>query len=124
MDNDKSQVFLNWLTQILQERNLTENQLANKAGIGHSVFTRVRTNGILPKWDTCYKISRALDINTYEIFRAASLIPVMPQFEQQEKIDKLLERLNSLPEERWDLILAFIDLMIKDAERQKRPFGK
>jgi transcriptional regulator with XRE-family HTH domain len=119
MDKDKSQVFLSWLTPILRERSLTENQLAKKAGIGHSVFTRARTKGILPKWDTCYKIARALDVSVYEAFRAASLIPSLPQFKHQERIDRMMEQFNSLPEERWDFVFEFIDLVIKDAERQK-----
>jgi transcriptional regulator with XRE-family HTH domain len=120
MDRDKSQVFLNWLTTKLEERNLTEHQLAKKAGIGHSIFTRARTKGIVPKWDTVYKIARALDVSVYEAFRAAGLLPPMPQYKHQEKIDSMVERLNSVPEERWDFVSEFIDLVIKDSEGQKR----
>ena len=120
MDKDKSQVFLNWLTLKLQERNLTEHQLAKKADIGHSIFTRARTKGIVPKWETVYKIARALDVSVYEAFRVAGLLPPLPQYQHQEKIEKMMERLNSVPEERWDFVFGIIDLVIKDSERQKK----
>jgi transcriptional regulator with XRE-family HTH domain len=120
MDKDKSQVFLNWLTLKLQERNLTEHQLAKKAGIGHSIFTRARTKGIVPKWETVYKIARALDVSVYEAFRAAGLIPPLPQYKHQERIESMMERLDSVPEERWDFVSEIVDLVIKESERQKK----
>ena len=120
MEKDKSQVFLDWLSLRLRERNLTEHQLAKKAGIGHSIFTRARTKGIVPKWDTVYKIARALDVSVYETFRVAGLIPALPQFEHQERVDRLVERIGSIPGERWDFVFELIDLVIKDLERQKK----
>ena len=120
MAEDKSQVFLQWLSVKLKERNLTENQLAKKAGIGHSNFTRARNKGILPKWEACYKIARALDVSPYEVFRAAGLLPPSPQIEQQERTGRLVERMQSVPEDRWDLIFNIIDAVIKDSEREKK----
>lgn len=120
MEEDRSQVFLNWLSLILRERNLTEHQLAKKAGIGHSIFTRARTKGIVPKWDTCFKIARALDVSVYETFRVAGLIPSLPQFKHQERIDRMMERFSSVPEERWDFVFELIDLVIKDSQRQRK----
>jgi transcriptional regulator with XRE-family HTH domain len=120
MNKDKSQVFLNWLTLKLKERNLTEHQLAKKAGIGHSIFTRARTKGIVPKWDTCYKIARALDVSVYETFHVAGLLPSLPQFKNQERTDRMMERLNSVPEERWDFVFELIGLVVKDSEKRKK----
>ena len=120
MADDKSQTFLEWLSVKLKERNLTENQLAKKANIGHSNFTRARNKGILPKWDVCYKISRALDVSPYEVFRAAGLMPPSPQIAQQERIDRLVERMQSVPEDRWDLIFNIIDVVITDIQRHEK----
>lgn len=120
MEKDKSQVFLEWLSLKLSERNLTEHQLAKKAGIGHSIFTRARTKGIVPKWETCYKIARALDVSLYETFRVAGLIPSLSQFQHQEKIDRMMEWVSSVPEERLDFVFELIDLVIKDSKRQKK----
>jgi transcriptional regulator with XRE-family HTH domain len=120
MDKDKAQVFLDWLSAKLRERNLTEHQLAKKAEVGHSHFTRARTKGILPKWDTIYKIARALDANVYEAFRAADLIPSLPQFKHQEKIDRIMERVGSVPEDRLDFVFELIDLVIKDTKKSQK----
>ena len=120
MDKDNAQVFLDWLSTKLRERNLTEHQLAKKAKVGHSHFTRARTKGILPKWDTIYKIARALDTSVYEAFRVAGLIPPLPQFEHQEKIDRIMERVGSVPEERLDFVFDMISLVIKDAKKSQK----
>ena len=82
MTQDKVEVFIKWLDGVLAENNLTDNQLAKRAKISHSNFSKARNDGILPKWELCEKIARALRIEPVEVFRAAGLIPYPPDFDQ------------------------------------------
>lgn len=87
MKPEEIERFQNWLQEELDLRNITPNKLAKKAGISHSVFSRVR-EGKLPKWKTCAKIAAALDIDPAEVFRAASLLT--PLSEKEEFCNKIV----------------------------------
>jgi transcriptional regulator with XRE-family HTH domain len=82
MTQDKAEVFIKWLDGALAENNLTDNQLAKRAKISHSNFSKARNDGILPKWEACEKIAHALRIDPVEVFRAAGLIPYPAEFDQ------------------------------------------
>lgn len=90
MTQDKAEVFIKWLDSVLTENNLTDNQLAKKAKMSHSNFSKLRNDGILPKWEVCEKIARALRIDPVEVFRAAGLVQSLPDldagFEQLKRI--------------------------------------
>lgn len=116
---EKSQEFLNWLSLKLREHNLTEHQLAKKAGIGHSIFTRARA-GILPKWDTCYALAKALDVNPYEVFRIAGLIPAIPEYELEESFEKLRAQFYSLSKERRDMATEIFGVLVKAEEKYRK----
>ncbi len=88
MTLERTEAFLAWLDKQLAENHLTDTQLANKAGISHSVISKAR-KGILPKWDACVAIANALRVDEVEVFRAAGLLPLPPE------MDADLERLRS-----------------------------
>ncbi|NMC34725.1 MAG: helix-turn-helix transcriptional regulator [Veillonellaceae bacterium] len=69
--------FPKWLQEQLDARNITPHKLAKRAGISHSVFSRIR-EGKLPNWKTCLKIATALDVDPVYVLRIASLLPVLP----------------------------------------------
>lgn len=119
MEEDKSQEFLKWLSLKLREQNLTEHQLSIKADIGHSLFTRARA-GVLPKWETCYALSKALGANTYEVFRIAGLIPAIPEYELEESFEKLRAQFYSLSKEKRDMATEIFDVLIKAEEKHRK----
>jgi|AMZC01.1.fsa_nt_AMZC01000485.1_17 DNA-binding XRE family transcriptional regulator len=81
MTEDKAAVFVKWLDSVLAEYNLTDNQLAIRADISHTNFSKARNKGVLPRWDICLKIARALRIDPVEVFCAAGLLPYPPELD-------------------------------------------
>lgn len=81
MTEDKSAVFVKWLDSVLAEYNFTDNQLAIRADISHTNFSKARNQGVIPRWDICLKIAHALRINPVEVFCAAGLLPYPPELD-------------------------------------------
>ena len=105
MKPEEIERFQKWLQRQLNERNLTANQLAKKAGISHSVFVRVR-EGKLPKAKTCFKIADALDVDPAEVLRAASLISQIS--EKEEDFNRIVFMFNRLSPEKKRLAINII----------------
>lgn len=82
MTEDRAEMFVNWLDSILDEYKLTDNQLALKADISHTNFSKARNQGVVPRWDICLKIAHALRIDPIEVFCAAGLLPFPPDLDQ------------------------------------------
>ena len=49
--------------QARQKRNMTQTELAEKAGLKQSAISRIENQGSLPRIDTVYKIAQALDLD-------------------------------------------------------------
>jgi transcriptional regulator with XRE-family HTH domain len=105
MKQEEIERFQNWLQEELDLRNITPNKLAQKAGISHSVFSRVR-EGKLPKWQTCAKIAAALDVDPAEVFRAASLLT--PLSEKEEFWNKISYMYYRMPPEKKQLVIHIL----------------
>ena len=120
MKQEDIERFQNWLQEELKERNMTPNRLAKKAGISHSVFSRVR-EGRLPKWKTCQKIAAALDVDPAKVFRAASLLTPISELEEFENDVQYIY--NRVSPEKKRLIIHILEgfgmmAKSKDEERQ------
>lgn len=77
MNYERTEAFLAWLDKQLAEKNLTDNQLAKKAGLGHSSISKAR-KGALPGFKACISIAQALNVSEIEVLRAAGHIPTPP----------------------------------------------
>ena len=118
--------FITWLDQELGRRGWSDNQLAKRAGISHSVISKARS-GSLPKWEACEAIAGALRMPPETVFRAASLLP--KETEGEVDFDEWRYILALLPEkERYELLqIARLKLELQDREqldgnrRQTRP---
>lgn len=82
MTQDKAEIFVKWLDSVLAEYNLTDNQLALRADISHSNFSKARNQGVIPRWDICLKIAYALRVDPMEVFCAAGLLPFPAELDQ------------------------------------------
>jgi transcriptional regulator with XRE-family HTH domain len=116
MSLDKNIEFITWLDEILVARNWSDNQLAKKAGISHSVISKARS-GILPKWGACESIAHALDISPVIIFRKAGLLPPGPP--DDITFDDWKEVLGRLSE-RDQAVLKQTALSMLDADKKGR----
>jgi transcriptional regulator with XRE-family HTH domain len=72
--------FIDWLERELSERGWNDHQLAQRAGISHSVISKAR-RGTMPKWEACAAIAGALNIPAELVFRRAGLLSALPDEE-------------------------------------------
>lgn len=74
----ESDAFVSWLSEEVEARGWTFNELGRRAKISSGGVSRVMTQDILPTWDFCYKISLAFRIPAEHVFRQAGLLPALP----------------------------------------------
>lgn len=87
MDVEQIEVFIAWLDKRLAEKNMTDNQLAKRAGLGHSSLSKAR-KGTLPGFKTCISIAKALNVSDVEVLRAAGHISTPSDYD--EDLERLL----------------------------------
>jgi transcriptional regulator with XRE-family HTH domain len=108
--------FVQWLDQELARRGWSDNQLAKKAYISHSVLSKAR-RGTIPRWDACQGIASALNMPAEVVFRAAGLLPAVKDGAADlEEWQYLLDR---LPEkDRYELLqIARLKLSLQEKEK-------
>lgn len=87
MTPEKAEDFLAWLDKRLAENCLTDLQLANKAGISHSVISSAR-KGKLPKWESLISIAQVFKADEVFVLRLAGLLPVPRDFDPELEMMK------------------------------------
>lgn len=110
--------FIDWLDQELRERGWNDHQLAQRAGLSHSVISKAR-RGVLPRWEACAAIAGALNLPADLVFRYAGLLPPLPDEEASlVELRALLARLS--PRDRQELVqIARLKAKLYE-ERQRR----
>lgn len=109
--------FIDWLDRELSERGWNDHQLAQRAGISHSVISKAR-RGAMPKWDACAAIAAALDLPAELVFSQASLLPAVG--EEQRALLELRALLAQLtPRDRLELV-QFARLKVRLSEERRR----
>lgn len=94
--------FIAWLDAELAQRQWSYSQLARRAGLAHSVFSRARA-GAAPGWRSCRAIAEALGAPPEEVLRRAGLLPPIPADQAEfEQFRRLLAQLS--PEDREELL--------------------
>lgn len=109
MNFERTEAFLAWLDKQLAEKNLTDNQLSKRAGLGHSSISKAR-KGALPGFKACISIAKALNVSEIEVLRAAGHLPTPSNY------DPDLERLvwaceNMLPKRKRKEVYRVIQAM-------------
>ncbi len=111
MTQEKTEAFIQWLDDRLAEDHLTDYQLAKKAGISHSVISKAR-KGILPKWNACIEIARALHADPVDVFRAAGLIQSPPDLDPD--FERIKHIYSGLPNPQRKLALRLIRVLAEE----------
>jgi transcriptional regulator with XRE-family HTH domain len=102
MSSSPDHAFVAWLETELAQRRWSYNQLARRAGISHSMLSRVRA-GAIPSWSACHAIAGAFDLPPEQVFRQAGLLEPIPNEQAEyEELRRLLSQLSA--EDRQELL--------------------
>ena len=108
MTPERTELFIAWLYTKLSDAQLSDSELAKRARMSHSVLSKAR-KGILPKYEACAKIARALRVDPVEVFRAAGLIAT-PQ-DLDTDFERLKYLYGLLPNKKRKLVVRFADML-------------
>lgn len=111
--------FIDWLDRELSERGWNDHQLAQRAGISHSVISKAR-RGVMPRWEACAAIAGALNLPADLVFRQAGLLPLLPEDESLlAELRALLSQLT--PRDRLELVqIARLKVQLYEARQMRR----
>ncbi len=112
-----AETFATWLEFQLKEHNISQSELARRAGV-----TRGAINGILmgargPGVDLCKGIAKALEIPPEQVLRAAGLLP--PAVNIDEDIEKIIHEVEKLDKTDQGEVLAYIRMLQNLRQRKK-----
>ena len=97
--------FEEWLVARMAESNMSQSELAKKAGITQSAISLILSGTRNPGLEMCTGIARALRLPPEEVFRAAGILPpVTPRTALIQKIEHIV---SELPPEEQQNILDF-----------------
>ena len=98
--------FSTWLLNILQERKMSQSELARSARVSKGTISNLvhGTAGVGP--DSLNAISRALKLPPEIVFRAAGILP--PERASEEVIEEIIRLTSDLPESERNEILAYV----------------
>lgn len=98
-------LFSEWLVDQMRQRNWSQADLANAAGIGRGVINKI-INQINKQPDpkTCVAIARGLKMSPITVFIAAGLLPPLP--DRSSQIDDLECLVSKMSVERREILLT------------------
>ncbi len=111
--------FPKWLEEELKHRNITQSELARRAGVTRAAMSGILSGARGPGVDLCQGIAKAFKLPPEEVYRAAGILP--PEKEQ----DQTLYRINHLYHTLKDKAsktraLDFLEFLSQQEEKNDR----
>lgn len=112
-------IFGLWLENEMHTRNITQSELARRAGV-----TRAAINGVLssargPGVELCQGIAKAFKIPPEEVYRAAGILPPVPK--EDEDLSKINHLYHTLKERSSkSRALEFLEFLTQQEEKNDR----
>ena len=78
--------FSGWLTTELEERNMSQSELARQAGVTRAAINGVLTGSRNPGNDLCIGIADAFGLPPETVYRKAGLLPPTTEAEEDERL--------------------------------------
>jgi transcriptional regulator with XRE-family HTH domain len=106
-----------WLLNVLQERKISQAELARLAGISKGTISNLihGTAGVGP--DSLSAISHALKLPPEIVFRAAGILP--PERASEEIIEEIIHLTSDLPESERNEVLAYVRMRKERLENKE-----
>jgi transcriptional regulator with XRE-family HTH domain len=77
--------FAEWLVFEALARDWTQADLARKSGLNRAVISKILSDKSDPSPETCKALARALKLPIEEVYRAAGLLPPIPEADENIK---------------------------------------
>jgi transcriptional regulator with XRE-family HTH domain len=113
--------FWPWFDSRLQEMGLSDNQLAQKAGISHTVISKARGGYQGIGWDAGVAIAKALNLPPEVILKKLGLLPASTQERQRSAlIDEMHHIFPDLSEADQEELLQMARLKLERRKKEVR----
>jgi len=114
LDKYDKKAFGNWLILQLRQRDMTQSDLADKAGLSRQGISGVVTGFRRPGTQICLSISKAMNIPPEEVLAAAGILPK----HKTSSLDRLNYMVSLLPDQDQSDVMDYIELKIKQREKK------
>lgn len=113
--------FFEWLDARIKDFDLTDSQLARKAGITHSVISRARSGHQGIGWNAGVAIALALNLPPEVVLKKLALLP-SPNHDRTRSIliDEMLHIFPDLSESDQDELLQMARLKLERRKKEAR----
>lgn len=110
--------FGDWLAKILEERDLSQADLARATRRSRAAISSLISGkrGVGPSLAS--SIADALKIPREEVYREAGLLP--PKITKTWLIDRIIEGMEDLPQEDKEDVMAYIEFMRMRSEKRRK----
>ena len=89
------QEFIDWLTDMMNDHNMNQGEIARKGGITSSAISLVLTGARRPGVEVCRAIAKALDLPEIYVFSQAGLLTPVEYDEVSEEFRIILHELSA-----------------------------
>ncbi len=115
--------FAQWLENVLNERGMSQAELARQAGVTRAAINGVLTGARGPGIDLCKGIAQALKIPPEEVYRAAGLLDTEP--DDDERMQKIKTLYHTLRHDgSKERALEFIQFLSDQEDKNDRTGSK
>jgi len=108
--------FIDWFEVELKSRKWSRAELARRSGINQSSLAMIYSGDRKPGTELCTNIARAFNLPPEAVYRAAGLLPPIP--DENVKAQELAHLANEMPDTALDDVLEFARHRLELAEKR------
>jgi transcriptional regulator with XRE-family HTH domain len=118
----ESAAFGHWLRAAREEREITQQVLADRAGISRSYLSDLeRGRDVRPTLPTLDRLATALGLPSVEVLEVAGLLRLPTHAAQRQEEDRLLARYRGLSEAGRSTVERFVRFIHQEEQRWVQP---
>jgi transcriptional regulator with XRE-family HTH domain len=121
-ETDDQTAFGRWLRAAREERGITQQALADRAGLSRSYLSDLeRGRGVRPTIPTLDRLATALGVANLDLLWAAGILHTPVRGPQRQDEDRLLALYRGLSEHGQGAVERFIKFMYQEEQRWVQP---
>lgn len=121
-ETDDLTAFGRWLRAAREERGITQQALADRAGLSRSYLSDLeRGRGVRPTIPTLDRLATALGVANLDLLWAAGVLQTPSRGPQRQDEDRLLALYRGLSEQGRSAVERFIKFMYQEEQRWVQP---